>query len=119
MEKYILVVDDDPSIRRMLQAVLHNSGYTSKTAANSAECLIAVRSPDTPTLILLDYKMPGMNGLEALSILKKDISTQDIPVVMISAEENLKEPALQQGANAVLGKPLDINILVETIGELL
>lgn len=116
MAEYVLIVDDQPSIRCMIQAVLREAGYETKSAENGWECLAIVRSTaNKPSLILLDHNMPNMSGMEVLSVLKKDISTQQIPVIMVSGEDNIVEKARDNGAKAVLGKPLDISDLIETL----
>lgn len=119
MTKYILVVDDQPLIRGMIQEALLNFGYRAKSVANGRECLKIARSAAKPSLILLDYHMPQMTGFEVLSALRKDGSTCEIPVILISAEENLEEKAARYGFNAVLAKPLDVNALVVEIHKIL
>ncbi|MHB1041296.1 MAG: response regulator [Eubacteriales bacterium] len=115
MAEYILIVDDQLHNRCILQEFLWESGYRARCAANGRECLKIAMSAEKPFLILLDYQMPGMTGIEVLSVLKKDGATREIPVIMISGTENLEEMAKSHGAHAVLTKPLDLKILMEAI----
>lgn len=115
MSGYILVVDDQSSVRYFLREVLKSFGYPSKIAENGYECLTTSRSTDKPSLILLDYQMPHMTGIEVLTALKSDNSTRKIPIIMISAEKDVKEKAIYHGVNAVLTKPIDIAILRDEI----
>lgn len=120
MAEYVLIVDDQASIRYLIQEVLRQSGYETKSAGNGWECLTIVRSAaNKPSLILLDHNMPDMTGMEVLSALRKDKHTRQIPVVMISGQEDLAETARGNGARAVLGKPLDVDALLETLRTVL
>ncbi|HHT64001.1 MAG TPA: response regulator [Clostridia bacterium] len=115
MMKYVLVVDDQLSIRILLYEVLREAGYHAKCVSNGEECLKIARSFSKPSLILLDYKMPLLNGIEVLSMLKTDSATKDIPVVMITATEDIENEAKRKGASMVLYKPFDLNKLTELL----
>ncbi|MCC2667565.1 MAG: response regulator [Armatimonadetes bacterium] len=80
----ILVVDDEPNIRRLIEHHLLRHGYGVELCANGAEALecIGRRRPD---LIVLDVMMPGMDGFEVLARLKEDPATVEIPVLMLTA----------------------------------
>ena len=121
VSEYVLIVDDQALIRYLLQEILRRSGYKTKSVGDGRECLTIVRSAAIkPSLILLDHNMPGMTGLEVLAALSKDKNTQQIPVVMISGEEDdIRQKAKRHGARAVLGKPLDVGVLLETLSEVL
>lgn len=118
MAEYILIVDDEPTIRYMLREYLGESGYRTVCVADGRECL-KIGFAEKPSLILLDYQMPGMTGIEVLSLLKKDSAAREIPVIMISGTENLEEIAKSHGAHAVLNKPLDLRALMEAIHNVL
>lgn len=115
MEEYILIVDDYPSFRYLMRNLLLDSGYRVRSAANGLECLKIAGSASKPSLILLDYQMPYMTGIEVLKALKGDEATSTIPVVMVSAEENLDKTAKSYGAIGVLTKPFDVNSLIEVV----
>ena len=107
MAKRILVVDDDPDIRQVLQDRLDSYGYVVETAIDGQEALDALklRSYDG---MLLDIMMPKVNGLEVLQESRKHRPL--MPVVMITASR-VKETtiqALEDGAQAFLLKPFDI-----------
>lgn len=117
MFEYILIVDDEHTIRNMLQEFLGESGYRTEGAADGRECLKIAGFADKPSLILLDCQMPGMTGIEVLTMLKKYSATWKIPVIMTNGTENLEEIAKSQGAHVVLKKPLDLKALMEAIHD--
>ena len=80
----ILLVDDDPNIRKILSRQLEHWGYRVVTAASGEEGVIRART-DAPALILLDTMMPKMKGREACAALKADPKTQGIPVIFLTA----------------------------------
>jgi CheY-like chemotaxis protein len=118
MSDYILIVDDQDAVRLMFQEWLIASGYKVKAAADGWECLKQVRTQYKPSLILLDYQMPFMTGMEVLITLKKDVTTQKIPVIIVSGTPNIEETAKRNGAGAVLAKPVDLYVLLEAINNL-
>jgi CheY-like chemotaxis protein len=117
MNEYILVVDDQPVIRRLIEEVLWDSGYQAKSVANGKECLKIARSAHKPSLILLDHHMPLMSGMEVLSALKGDGATRGIPVIMLTADQDLEERAKAGGVDALLVKPPDIGSLIDAVQE--
>ena len=106
----ILVVDDEPQIRRVLQATLASSGYDVIEAKNGQEAVDMVIR-ERPALILMDVNMPGMSGLEACSKIRMSCS---VPIIMVTVRnsEQDKIRALDSGADDYVVKPF-------TIGELL
>lgn len=114
MGKRILVVDDQFGIRVLLQEVLEREGYTIFQAPNGTTALDIVRS-ENPELILLDMKIPGMDGLEILrNIRKMGVQTK---VIMMTAygELDLIQEAMQMGALAHFTKPFDIDELRQVV----
>lgn len=103
----VLVVDDQPGVRRLLQEVLEEEGFEVRLAECGEAALRQVRGK-TPDLILMDMKMPGMSGLEVLRELKK--SSYQHPVVMMTAYGELEfvKQACRLGAIHHLTKPFDI-----------
>jgi len=109
-DRTILVVDDDPQIRRVLQATLSSSGYDVIEAKNGQEAVEMVIR-ERPALILMDVNMPGMSGLEACSKIRMSFS---VPIIMVTVRnsEQDKIHALDSGADDYVVKPF-------TMGELL
>ena len=114
--KRILIVDDDPSIRHMLGRILVEEGYDALAAANGREGL-NVAGANEVNLVLLDLKMPGMNGQETLKELA--VLRPGLPVIIMTAYPG---QALEGGlaeVSALLQKPLDFPMLLATIETLL
>ncbi len=86
--KPILVVDDEPHIRRVTELSMMPLGHPVLTAADGCEAL-AIARREKPCIILLDHLMPKMDGKEALAELKKDPATSEIPVIILSARGQL------------------------------
>jgi DNA-binding response OmpR family regulator len=118
--KRILVADDDPPILRIVEMVLSRHGLEVLTAADGDRAFqLAVA--EKPDAILLDVRMPGMNGLELCSKLKATDSTAAIPVGFITAEKDIETYKLAQelGSALFIIKPFKPERLVDTIGVLL
>jgi len=103
---YILAVDDNPENLDLLRKMLNRRGFEVQLVTNGPDALAAVRS-QLPELILLDISMPGMNGFEVSHILKEDITTRDVPVIFISALDDLdsKLNAFTSGGVDYITKP--------------
>jgi len=114
----VLVVDDDEDIRGLLVQALTYHGYQVRTATNGQEALDQVVEKH-PDLILLDLRMPGVDGYEVIRRLKAKESTQPIPIVVITAspvdKERDKVRVLGMGANQYLTKPLSVQALINEI----
>jgi len=104
----LLVVDDNPSNRDMLSRRLRHEGYTVETAENGRNALEVIQSQPVD-LVLLDVMMPEMNGYEVLDRLKADSSLRDIPVIMISALDEIESVVrcIEMGAEDYLAKPFN------------
>lgn len=104
----ILIVDDEPFNVDYLEQELEDSSYTIITAANGQEALEKVQA-ESPDLVLLDIMMPVMDGFEVLARLKADPATREIPVIVISASNNLNSVVrgIQLGAEDYLPKPFE------------
>lgn len=102
----VLVVDDDPSMRRLLSVTLADAALSVETAASGAEALAMVRRRPY-SVVLLDNKMPGMSGLDVLAELRADESTRTLPVVIVTAEDEVgaRVDGLQRGADDYVIKP--------------
>ena len=104
----ILIVDDEPMNRKLLEALLRPEGYRTRTAASGLDALASVMELP-PDLILLDVMMPGMNGYAVARTLKGDPATAGIPIVMLSARRDPdgRLQGLEAGAEDFLSKPVD------------
>lgn len=102
----VLIVDDSPTIVALLRKFLQQNGYITLEAYDAEEG-IAMARQERPHLIFLDIVLPGMNGFAALRQLRRDILTKDIPVVMISGNEQATEEFYAQriGADDFMKKP--------------
>lgn len=117
MAKHILVVDDDALLRRSLSLQLEQAGYRASTAA-SAEDALALVQRDHPDLILLDVGLPGMDGLEALRHLQKDV---DVPVIFVTARRRELDTilGLELGADSYITKPFNPDVLLAHVKAVL
>ena len=117
----ILVVVDDPRNVELLEAYLRGlANYGVITAQNGIEALERVNE-EAPDLILLDIMMPGLDGYEVCAQLKKDQTTQFIPIVMVTALQGTEEriKALEVGADDFLSKPFNIYELLARVKSLM
>ncbi len=116
----ILVVDDEEDILELLRFNLSREGYQISCAASGEDALSFVRS-EIPDLIVLDLMLPGMDGLEVTKSLKNNLSTKDIPIVMLTAkgEEADIVTGLELGADDYITKPFSPRILVARVRAVL
>ncbi|MHA1598467.1 MAG: response regulator [Alphaproteobacteria bacterium] len=110
MSQKVLIVDDDKLIRRIVTEFLVGGGFETDELDNADDLLKYVRST-APDIILLDYHMPGIDGLMALRDLRKHLVT--IPVVMMTADNNQKVilQCFRDGADDFVEKPFDADLL--------
>ena len=114
----ILIIDDQPGIRLLLNEVFKKEGYTPLLAANGMEAL-KIFEEELIDCVLLDMKIPGMNGLEILKHLKA--KNKRIPVIMMTAygEQELIDEAMKLGASNYFTKPFNIFEVLEEVNEIL
>jgi len=119
-EDLILVVDDEPQIRDLLQRSLTQRGYRVQVASSGQEGLAAV-DKEKPSLIILDMYMPGLNGIEVLKQLRKRNYKNGIVLLTGSHDQKLLKEAWELGVADIMGKPLDLDrlALVVRLGLLL
>ena len=110
----ILVIDDQPGIRRLLTEVLQDEGYNVLTAANGYEG-IQVAIDANPKVILMDMKMPGMDGIEALKELKRQGHGDQVIMMTAYGELDMVNEAREAGMRDYITKPFDIMSLCQVI----
>jgi DNA-binding NtrC family response regulator len=106
----VLVVDDEKNIRRTLQMVLDGEGYQVLEAASAEAALETLGRPEQPVdAVVLDLKLPGMSGLEALERLRGDDASRELPVIVISGHATVDDAvsAIKLGATDFFEKPLN------------
>jgi CheY-like chemotaxis protein len=115
--KCVLVVDDDDTIRALVHDVLTLRGYQIDTASDGRMALEKVRTT-RPDVIVLDLRMPVMDGWEFLEQCRLDPSCGGMPVVVMSAYLDSPDPAILK-VQAVIAKPFDMYVLADTIERVL
>lgn len=118
MKKDVLVVDDGEDILEGIKIVLEDEGYSVQTLTNSME-VIEVARKVKPSLILLDYMMPGIDGGKVAERIRKEKDLRKVPVVMFSASQELEKVGRESGVNDVLAKPFEIDALVDKVKKYL
>ena len=110
----ILIVDDEPSIRRTLKDILEFEKYKVEEATDGLECLVKLKK-NKYDVIIMDIKMPKMDGMEALE--RVQLLAPDTPTIMISGHANIDTAvdAVKKGAFDFISKPPDLNRLLITI----
>lgn len=111
----ILAVDDDHDILEVLQFILEDSGYEVETLSDGRQLMETIDEKH-PDLILLDIMLGNMDGRELCSLVKKEIKTHDIPIILISASHDISASVNKDGGpNDFIAKPFDINNLLDKI----
>jgi two-component system cell cycle response regulator DivK len=116
----ILIVEDNPANMRLATLLLYNAGH-SVTGAVDAESGLTLARAELPELILMDIQLPGMDGLAATALLKKDPATSAIPVIALTAMamKQDEDNARAAGCDAYVAKPLNFRELYAAIDTLL
>jgi CheY-like chemotaxis protein len=119
MEKHILIVDDALDIQTLLEQFFLEEGYLVSKSSNGFEALAFLRAADTlPDLILLDLMMPLMDGFEFRQMQEKDPKLVDIPIIVMTADNNVQSNSVKIGAKGFLRKPFsDLETIAETVAR--
>ena len=119
-KRMVLIVDDERCIREVIGYALGEKGFTIESAANGIEALEKI-ARNKPDIIILDFAMPQMDGLQVCKQLKTYPDTQDIPIIFLSAHEHIGQMVKDMRGAAVkyLEKPCDLKYLLEQIESLL
>ncbi len=118
--KTVLVVDDYRPVRSLCRVSLEEAGFRVLEAENGEQALASVQT-ERPDAILLDIMMPGISGWEVTAALLAERSTDEIPIIFISArtEPSDRIRAYELGAQAYVTKPFDPDVLAETVATVL
>jgi DNA-binding response OmpR family regulator len=120
MSKRLVVVDDGEKLVRAIGLILSEAGYEVATARSGEEAL-AVISEQVPDLIISDINMPGMNGIELARSLRSTASTSLIPIIFLSAHDELESriASFRAGVDACVAKPFEPDDLLDIIVSIL
>lgn len=113
----VFIVDDDFGIRDAFREILEEQGYTVASAANGRVALDELRRGGRPCVILLDLMMPVMDGWQFRAEQQKDPSLAEIPVVVLSADTQVKQKAAFLRAAGYLQKPIEMDTLLATVSH--
>ena len=108
--RHVVVVEDDPRLRKMIVTYLNRAGYEVREAEDGAQALAILRT-SIPDAVLLDLQMPRMNGTEFLAACRDDPRLVTVPIVVYSGAPADEVTAEQLGARAYLMKPVDLDVL--------
>ena len=118
--KKILVVDDSPTMRKLMTDALEGKGYQLITATDGEDALQKA-AQELPDLVLLDVVMPGKNGFQVCRQLKTDAATKHIKVIMVTSKDQKSDRfwGLKQGADAYVTKPFEPAELLQNVATCL
>ena len=116
----ILIVDDNPKNIKLMRDVLQFKGYEI-LEAETGEAGVELARQRHPALILMDVQLPGIDGREAMKVLKTDASTRQIPIIVVTsfAMKGDRESLLADGFDGYLAKPIDIKELPRVVAKYL
>jgi len=116
MPRYALVVDDTRIAATTIAQALTLLGYRAEVAYSPRVAIESI-SKRVPDVIMLDINMPGIDGVEVCRYLRRDPSTERVPIIAMSSEaqEEMLDRVYEAGANAFLAKPIDIDMLARAL----
>ena len=122
---HILIVDDHATMRKVLINVLRSEGFTNVTEANDGDTALKILRGQNPEekriqLVLLDWNMPNVQGIDVLTAIRSDPKLKDLFVIMITAESQKDNiiAAVTAGANSYVVKPFEASVILEKIIKL-
>jgi two-component system chemotaxis response regulator CheY len=121
MKKQILIVDDSKTVRMSLTEILGRMACEVVAVASGEEALEQVDAGLAPSLIVTDYNMPGMNGIELIGTLRRKASFRFTPILVLTTEsqQELRSQAKRAGATGWLVKPVQADRLVEVVRQVM
>ncbi|KLJ02762.1 chemotaxis response regulator CheY [Luteimonas sp. FCS-9] len=116
----ILVVDDFSTMRRIVKNLLSDLGFNNTVEAEDGNSAMAVLRQDAVDLVITDWNMPGMTGIELLRAIRADAKFRALPVMMVTAEAKREQiiEAAQSGVNGYIIKPFTAQTLAEKLGKI-
>jgi len=120
MSHHVLVIDDDQTIAQIIQLALQSGGYESEVA-HSARDGMAKACSNPPALILLDYNMPGKDGLTLMNDMRSIPDLETVPIILVTALSlpDIVSQAVTSGAAGFLVKPFDLSTLLSHVDRVL
>jgi two-component system cell cycle response regulator DivK len=112
----ILIIEDNEKNMKLVRDVLQVKGYQTLEAGSAEDGIVLARAR-RPDLVLMDIQLPGMNGIEALGVLRGDPTTSAIPVIAVTASVMQQDRNLitQAGFDAYIGKPINLKEFLEAV----
>ena len=112
-----LVVDDSRAMRLVLKKIMNDVGFEVSEAGDGSEALIRLKELNSVDLMLVDWNMPVMDGLEFVRAVRKDQSYDEVPVMMVTTEDGMDKivEALEAGANEYVMKPFTSETIIEKL----
>ncbi len=114
---YILVVEDDADLRMLHAEVLEDAGLPVRGASDGIEALEIMESHGPPAVVVLDLRMPRMNGWDFAARMRARAEWRDAAIVVVAAHYQIREEAAALGARAWLHKPVSIDDLERVVGK--
>jgi two-component system chemotaxis response regulator CheY len=116
----ILIVDDSKTMQLLIEKTLKEIGYNDLLICDSAKSALGILQNEKPDLILLDWHMPEMNGLEFLKKLKSDNELKSIPVILLTVEDETENvsKAIESGAEGYILKPINKELLLTRLKDI-
>lgn len=116
----ILIVDDFSTMRRIVKNLLADLGFNNTVEAEDGNSALAVLRQDAVELVITDWNMPGMTGIELLRAIRADAKFRTLPVLMVTAEAKREQiiEAAQTGVNGYIIKPFTAQTLEEKLGKI-
>ncbi|MDR2238591.1 MAG: response regulator [Chryseobacterium sp.] len=120
MNKKILIVDDDPRNIFALKLTLKSRGYKVESCTMAQEAIEILKADPAFSVVLMDMMMPGMDGYEAIGIIKDTPEIAGIPVIAVTAQAmpEDRQKCLEAGALDYVSKPIDVDLLMTAIEKL-
>lgn len=115
----VVVVEDNPANMKLVTFLLQSAGHTVVTASDAEAGLVMARGQPRPDLVLMDIQLPGMDGIEAIGLLKADAATRAIPVIALTAlaMKGDEERIRAAGCDGYIAKPIRYQEFLATVAR--